>query len=390
MKFIDLFNNDLSVKWEYVKSIPEFAALEKTPQSSIWHKEGDCWKHTFAVTSEMEKMLSSIGKNDVQYYIMMMSSALCHDLGKVSTTKWDEEKGDYSTKNHGRVSERIVRTLFYDEEIVLREKVCYMVRWHMTLHHILDEGKEHLINRKLIQLSNGMVTVGDMLLLNKCDSLGSKNDIETIEHLGRRWDKIEQCANDLGVFDKPYEFTNEYDRIRFFHFADKIFPECANEPKEYSRGTVYVMIGIPGSGKDTYVADELGDLPMLCRDNIRTEIGMKGEKPFGSKKQESQVTDIFNTRMKEYFRNGQSFVINNTNVVEKYRRAYTDMAIMNKFKVVFIYINAPSIQECKKRRSGQMPMDVIDRMWNNLEFPNRTECNELYVLDQNINKLILL
>lgn len=145
-----------------------------------------------------------------------------------------------------------------------------------------------------------------------------------------------------------------------------------------------------GSGKDTYVADELGDLPMLCRDNIRTEIGMKGEKPFGSKKQESQVTDIFNTRMKEYFRNGQSFVINNTNVVEKYRRAYTDMAIMNKFKVVFIYINAPSIQECKKRRSGQMPMDVIDRMWNNLEFPNRTECNELYVLDQNINKLILL
>lgn len=392
MRFIDLFNKDLSVNWDFIKTIPEFSILEKTEQSKTWHKEGNVFIHTMNVTAEMEKQLSKNNiTKDNEDYIILMASAICHDLGKATTTKWDDEKNDYSTKNHGNEGEKITRTLFYDEDILLREKVCYMVRWHMTLHHILDEGKKDLINRKLIQLSNGLVPVKYMLILNMCDSLGSKNDIEDYEFLSKRWDKITSYANDINCFDKPYIFNNEYDKIRFFYFKDKTFPEGVSLPKEYERGTMYVMVGIPGCGKDTFVKEHFGkSLPILCRDDIRTEIGIKGEKPMGDKKQESHVTEIFDERMKKYLREGQSFVINNTNVVKKYRNSYIDKAIQWKFKVVYIYINAPSIEECKNRRKGQMPMDVIDRMWRNFEFPNLTECNVFYVQDQNNNKIIEL
>ena len=35
---------------------------------------------------------------------------------------------------------------------------------------------------------------------------------------------------------------------------------------------VYIMIGIPGSGKSTYVKNNLADIPMISRDIIRIEL----------------------------------------------------------------------------------------------------------------------
>ena len=378
MKFRELFNHDTWLPdWDKIFSIKEFKDMAKCEQSKIWHTEGKVDVHTKLVCQAMRSFLlnrENIEPSDNDYYIMMMSAAICHDLGKPSTTKFDEEKGDFTTKCHGQVGAKITRKLFYDEDFELREKVCYMVRWHMALHHIFD--KEEMSTRKMIQLSHGRVPVKDMLILNVCDSLGSKNEFEDEVFLADKEERIKSVAIGLNCYETPYEFNNEYDKIRFFHFKDRLFPEGCSLPKDYGQFTMYVMVGVPGSGKSYYIENNLKGVVQISRDLIRSEIGIKGEKPQGTKEQESHVTEIFNERMLECCKNKQDFVIDNTNVRKMYRDAYTDMTMRYMPKIVYVYVEAPSLDVNKSRRKGMMPLEVIDRMWNQFDFPEPTEYNE--------------
>lgn len=379
MKFRELFNNETWFPdWDKIFSIKEFKEMETCEQSKVWHSEGNVMNHTKLVTDSMLTMLRdtyNILPSGNDYYIMMMSAAICHDLGKPSTTVFDKEKNDYTTKCHGAVGARITRRLFFDEDFELRENVCYMIRHHMDLHHIFD--KEEMSTRKMIQLSHGRVTVKDMLDLNVCDSLGSKNEIETIDMLDKKTERIESLARALNCYETPYEFNNEYEKIDFFKDRNKQYPVGLIKPYEWGKFNMYVMVGVAGSGKSTYIKENYEYLPVLSRDIIRTEIGLTGEKPQGNKEQEDKVTEIFNGRLLEYCKKRQSFVIDNTNLKKMYRDSYLNMAWPYMPYIVYVYVEAPSIDENKNRRKGMMPLEVIDRMWNQFEFPEPTEYNEL-------------
>lgn len=92
MKFRDIIN-DQGVMWDKVCKIPEFAALEKTPQSKRWHQEGNVLIHTKLVVMNMLRELQGMADiSDKPYRLIMIASALCHDLGKAVTTRWDDEK----------------------------------------------------------------------------------------------------------------------------------------------------------------------------------------------------------------------------------------------------------------------------------------------------------
>ena len=129
MKFKDLFNEDWSVNWDFLLTISPFSKMVNLEQNKEWHKE-DCWTHLQLVTQAMERLLKrNLIERGSENWVMCMSAAICHDLGKGETTKWSEEKNDWTTKNHGVVGERITRHLFYDEDIVLKRCVI----WYVTI-----------------------------------------------------------------------------------------------------------------------------------------------------------------------------------------------------------------------------------------------------------------
>ena len=369
MKFIDIFDKKTwKPNWDKVFSIAEFEDMRTCKQSQEWHKEGNVDTHTKLVAEAMYVYLTNklcVKPSNDPYYIMMMSAAICHDLGKPSTTEYDRTKKDYGSKNHGMAGSVITRRIFFDEEINLREKVCYMVRRHMVLHHIFDDEKK--AEKQLIALSNGFVSVEQMVILNMCDSLGSRNDIETSEHVSERINKIRNLALSLGCLNNRYK-----------------------EPKKKENGdfTMYVMIGVPGAGKSYYVDRHFkGRYPIISRDIIRNEIGLKGEKTLGNKSQEDKVTNIFNKRLIECCENKRTFVIDNTNVRKKYREEYKELAKEYNPRVVYVYVEGPSLRTIKKRRDGMMPLDVIDRMWENFDFPEYGECDVL-IIEKQKEKLI--
>ena len=116
---------------------------------------------------------------------------------------------------------------------------------------------------------------------------------------------------------------------------------------------------------------------MICRDDIRTSIGIKGEKPQGNKKEEEIVTEIAELALQEACKNREDVVINNTNLKKEYRKEYIKTAIKHGAKLVYVYVEAPAFEDNLKRREGTIPHNVIENMLDNFEFPYPIEYDEI-------------
>jgi tRNA nucleotidyltransferase (CCA-adding enzyme) len=62
---------------------PELKALDGCPQEPAWHPEGDVWVHTLMVIDEARRRIDDL---DHARRLTVMLGAVCHDLGKPSTT----------------------------------------------------------------------------------------------------------------------------------------------------------------------------------------------------------------------------------------------------------------------------------------------------------------
>lgn len=359
-----MLNDDLSPNIKNLKRCKEFIALKTTKQSKRWHKEGNAWNHTVLVAKEMYKIINNqlvnIPLNDKK---ILMIAALCHDLGKATTTYFDEEEKTWKCKNHGAVGEKITRNLLFDERNPWeREEVCWLVRWHMSFHHILEKP-ETVKYEEIKRLSNGNSTIEKLLWLNVADSLGSKSKENSKEIVEEKFNEIKKLATDYSCFNKP-----------------------CKEYKKKSKFSMYIMIGVPGSGKDTYIGKFLPKLETISRDDIREELvdgNVYGRKIKLDNTKESVVTDIVNSRIKACCEKRVSFIINQTNMKKKYRNELKETAFKyGTPNIIYVYVEAPSIEDCKERRGHGKWNSIIDRMWGDFEFPDRSECDELIFYKQ--------
>jgi tRNA nucleotidyltransferase (CCA-adding enzyme) len=74
---------------------PELHALIDCPQEPDWHPEGDVWIHTLMVVDEARTRLADL---DYAREVTVMVGALVHDLGKPSTTAFED--GRIRSKGH--------------------------------------------------------------------------------------------------------------------------------------------------------------------------------------------------------------------------------------------------------------------------------------------------
>lgn len=362
--------NKLAVNWDCVWCIPEFNILQNTHQNPKWHLEDYVSTHTYSVTENMCKLL--YGESDKHKCLYMIAAALFHDIGKAITTKWDEDKNTWVSPRHAIASEQITRRLLWDEPFELREKICSLVRNHMKPLYIYEKENHIKEIAKLAEDCN----FTELLLLKKADCLGAKTAVED------NWqEKLDKAYSDAQIASCINGFTFKNDFMRYMYFNaenEHINPNDNN----YGDFTVYVMIGLPGAGKDTYVKEHLSNLPVVSRDIIRTSIGIEGEKPMGNKEQEEKVTKIQDKLIRKYSENKQSFVINNTNLRLKYREGYKRLFNKYRPRVVYIYVEAPTFEDNLKRRAGTVPPYVIEKMRDNFEFPKKYEAYEILIWKQ--------
>ena len=62
---------------------------------------------------------------------------------------------------------------------------------------------------------------------------------------------------------------------------------------------------------------------------------------------------------------------------KKYREPVVTKLINNCYKIIYVYVEAPTLEINYKRRDGEVPQNVINRMALNFEYPEVTEFDEI-------------
>ena len=362
-------------KWDVIENIPEFAILKICEQNPKWHSEGNAWNHTKKVCEQAKRISRYDNVYDSK---VLMGAALFHDIGKGVTTEF--KKGNWHSYGHEIQSEIITRNLLFDEDILLREEICRLVRWHMDILKVF-ESKHYA--EKILDLST-KVNLKKLINLKKCDILGSiPEDFKVTEYDRSTLEKINTIAENLNCLNKPtYCFNIKQYSIERFR---KSFID------------VHIMIGVPGAGKSTTIENYIRprhddwhkihrtELVVVSRDIARYKLGFCGEneKYLGTPKEEEEVTKYCNNLIKEAADNGKCIVIDNTNLKRKYRDSVKELLKDYKVFYFYHYIEAPSLEENFKRREGEVPTNVILNMLKSLEWPTYDEYLRFYIHKNN-------
>lgn len=371
-----------NVDWEFINSIPEFSRLHNCEQNPVWHSEGNAFKHTQLAYEKLEK---EVFKDVNLYYscsntelFIIRIAVLLHDIGKGVTTTQGKD-GKWHAYGHEIEGEKIARVLLWNEDIHKRETICALIRYHMEPLRIFDS--KNWIHR--------MFEIGSrvpwklLYAVKMADLLGSVQlNGGTMAQDIAKMEMIKDCAKALNIWDSVD--TKKIKNLVKFGNNRNILPWKTN----YDENKIaYVMIGLPGAGKNT-VIDNDGIIPTnhvhISRDDIRIQLGYCGpdEKYLGNTEEENEVTRVYNEQFQNAIDNGNTIVLNNVHLKKKYRDASVSVLKSNGYKIVYVYVEAPTLDFNYKRRDGQIAKPRIKEMALSFEWPEATEYDELIIRKQ--------
>jgi len=126
---------------------------------------------------------------------------------------------------------------------------------------------------------------------------------------------------------------------------------------------VYMMCGLPGAGKSTYVKEHYPNLPVVSRDIARAALGFTksaDEKVILDRGCEDRVTDYVNMQCASYLLHNQEFVVDNIHIRHSDRIAFIQFLRKLGAKVTLIFIDTP-FKICAERRKNDMSIERMNR-----------------------------
>lgn len=353
--------------------------MSRTQQNPAFHAEGDVWIHTRMVCEALVK-LDSFRELTLEQRNAVFLAALLHDIGKISTTRWEEDK--WTSPNHTLVGSKMARQFLWQElglcgtpeKQKLRETVCNLIRYHSFPPHAIDDpdGK-----RKLLAIAaNGqncpVFTIELLCVLCEADTLGRVCLDETDRiHMAEQVQLCREFAKESGCYDAPYPFPSAHTRYSYLARKD-IHP--AIELYDDTWGEVILLSGLPGTGKDTWIKEHYPDLPMISLDDIRKEMKIS---PTDN---QSKVVEIARERARELLRKKQPFIWNATNLSPMVRGKQIKLFAQYHASIRIVYLETDWEEQLRRNagRAAAVPEQVICHMMEEMVLP---EAKEAYRVD---------
>lgn len=366
-------SNEQIVAWAETQSWAH--AMSACQQDAQWHAEGDVWTHTRMVCAELER-LAEWPTLDRGTQTKLLLTGLFHDSGKPATTVLEPETGRTRSPKHALVGAEIARRVLRDLQcdLITREEIATLVRFHGRPPYLLEKAKpEH----ELIALS-WLVNNRLLFLFALADTRGRKaKQTSRPEENLHLWKML---AEEQGCFDRPYAFAN--DHARFLFYREKL-SSLHYVPHEEYRCTITLMSGLPGAGKDTWLANHRDDLPAIALDAIRDELDVEATDNQG------EVIQAARERCREHLRAGRSFALNATNITRQMRQRWIELFADYSARIEIVYVEpgVATIVSQNKRRANPVPGKVILQLLEKLEVPTITECHSLTMTDNSTHFL---
>ena len=372
--------------WKQLRSVFSewLEEMRQTPQHPVHHSEGDVLAHTQLVVEKLVTMDEFRQLSAEKRQILFMA-ALLHDVGKTCTTKEDET--GITAPHHASTGAKMVREHLWTqwnmagtrEKLLFRETVCQLIHMHgkppffwdtATADDTPNQGKT---SAYLFSMAAHACLMPDfslqlLFLLAKADCAGKICPDQ--EEIMTRCETFAEYAQSLGCYDALPSFADDYSR--FAYLAGKtVSPEYKLFNPTW--GTVTMMSGLPGTGKSTWIHNNLSDIPMVSLDEIRKLLKISPEEPQG------KVVQTGFDMAKSYLRAKTPFVWDATNVRPDTRLELARLFADYGAAVRIVYLETtPEEQRCRNHaRQAVVPEEVVDRMRSNLEPPRINEAHSV-------------
>ncbi len=153
--------------------LPELAATRAVPQDPSWHPEGDVFEHTMqALDAAAQENYDSDRQK-----IIITYAALCHDLGKVVTTRFI--KGRWRAYGHDRAGVPLTRAMLkritHDRELI--DSVSLLVEYHMVPFEWVKSNARPAAYKRLAYTLSPYVTLGMLARLACADKRGRNPEL---------------------------------------------------------------------------------------------------------------------------------------------------------------------------------------------------------------------
>jgi predicted kinase len=129
------------------------------------------------------------------------------------------------------------------------------------------------------------------------------------------------------------------------------------------------MSGLPGAGKDRWIARHAQGLPVVSLDALRHELDVDPEDAQGA------IVQVARERAREHLRAGRSFVWNATNLSRAVRGQCVRLAADYGARVRIVYVEAAAdvLWSQNRARAHPVPERVIEKLLKRWEVPDATE-----------------
>jgi predicted kinase len=376
---------DWTIDWEKIISfIPGiFSAMRECPQDPVYHGEGNVLIHTRMVVEQLvsdtswqsyatmddapdgAEITDPWGLTYKERHAALFWATVLHDIGKVECTVRDED-GRYTSKGHSRIGASMARRFLWHagSPLAWREAICGIIAAHQVPFWLLERDNAA---RMAVQLSYDCNTQ-DLCLHALQDAKGRICNDQ--EDLVNRVSLAEMFFEEHQSLGSPRFFANDASRVEYFTREDRYVDHVAHEdfPCE-----VLMMSGLPGAGKDTWLARNQPNLPVVCLDDIRAELNVK---PNGN---QGAVIQAAKERARQYLRKGESFAWNATCLTRNTRTPLLSLFrdYGARTRIIYIETDPATHRAQNKGRPDAVPDATIDRMIRKLEIPSKSEAHSV-------------
>jgi predicted kinase len=356
---------------DYISCLQAFPALEHaktTPQSPVYHREGDVWTHTQMVVDALVGSPDYAAASHADRETVFLA-ALLHDVAKYSTTVIDPDTGAIGQPGHSRKGAIDARIALWDADMPFaqREAVCRLINLHQVPFWALAGSRSGKSAEFIVREVSWQLDVHLLAMLAEADMRG-----RICEDQQSVLDNIElfrELAREEGCYRSPRVFADAHTRVSYFRGAD-VHPDY---PLFQDAGSkVTLMCGLPASGKNTWVAKHRKGLPVVSFDDAKEALGLKhGEN-------DGMAAHFAVNKAKELLRKKEPFVWNATNINRQLREKALDLLFSYGAEVELVYLELPR-QELLRRngkRDSTLSNKALEAMtlkWD-LPLPTETHC----------------